>query len=97
MDRSLDYFLAIAALIIGVMLLTGNGGIFMKGGNEQLHRQLYDEKKLEKASGFAMIGVGIATGVNAFTTGMAAKLAYIAVLLIIFGILFYYMKTKCKK
>ncbi len=52
MDRSLDYFLAIAALIIGVMLLTGNGGIFMKGGNEQLHRQLYDEKKAGKGLRF---------------------------------------------
>lgn len=97
MDRTLDYFLAIAALIIGGMLLTGNGGIFMKGGNEQLRSQLYDEKKLEKASGLAMIGVGIATGINAFTTGLEAKLIYIAVLLVIFCILFYYMRTKCKK
>ena len=32
-DQTFSYVLAIAALVIGVMLLTGHGSVFMKGGN----------------------------------------------------------------
>lgn len=97
MDRTLDYFLAAAALFIGIMLLTGNGGIFMKGGNEQVRGQVYDQKKVERASGIAMLLVGIATGINTLTTGFTAKMAYIVVLIVIFGALIFYMRTKCRK
>ena len=33
MDRSFDFILAGIALIVGIMLLTGHGDIFLKGGN----------------------------------------------------------------
>ena len=48
MDETFSYILAIAALVIGVMLLTGHGAVFMKGGNTQARSRKYDEKKMEK-------------------------------------------------
>ena len=51
MDETFSYILAIAALVIGVMLLTGHGAVFMKGGNTQARSRKYDEKKMEKVSG----------------------------------------------
>ena len=47
-DQSFSYILAIAALVIGIMILTGHGSVFMKGGNTQARAQKYDEKKMEK-------------------------------------------------
>ena len=48
MDRSFDFILAGIALIVGIMLLTGHGDIFLKGGNTKLRKEKYDEKKMEK-------------------------------------------------
>ena len=61
-DQTFSYVLAIAALVIGVMLLTGHGSVFMKGGNTQARAQKYDEKKMEKFSGICLILIGIAPG-----------------------------------
>ena len=47
---SLDIFLTVAALVAGVMLLTGHGDVFMKGGNASERKKLYDEKKVQKAT-----------------------------------------------
>ncbi|MDO4338145.1 MAG: DUF3784 domain-containing protein [Eubacteriales bacterium] len=97
MDRSLDFILAVGALIVGIMLVAGHGSVFMKGGNTQQRKAVYDEKKMEKASGVALILIGIATGIDSYTQGLPAKLAYIAVLVIIMVVLVYYLRTKCKK
>lgn len=97
MGTSLDYILTFASLIVGVMLLIGKGEIFLKGGNSDMRKKLYDEKKMEKGSGIALILIGIASGIDIFTTTMAAKIAYIIVLIIIFAGLIYYLKVKCKK
>ena len=48
MDRSFDFILAGIALIVGIMLLTGHGDIFLKGGNTKLRKEKYDEKKMTK-------------------------------------------------
>ena len=50
MDETFSYILAIAAAVIGIMLLTGHGAMFMKGGNTQARARKYDEKKMEKVS-----------------------------------------------
>lgn len=97
MGTSLDYILTFASLIVGVMLLAGKGEIFLKGGNSDMRKKLYDEKKMEKGSGVALILIGIASGIDIFTTTMAAKIAYIIALVIIFAGLVYYLKVKCKK
>lgn len=43
-DQSFSFILTIAALVVGFMLFTGHGSIFMKGGNTQARNQKYDEK-----------------------------------------------------
>lgn len=48
MDETFSYILAIAAVVIGIMLLTGHGSVFMKGGNTQARAKKYDEKKWRK-------------------------------------------------
>ena len=50
---SLNIILTIAAFIVGIMLLTGHGDIFLKGGNSDISKKLYDEEKMAKASGVA--------------------------------------------
>ena len=47
-DQSFSFILTIAALVVGFMLFTGHGSIFMKGGNTQARNQKYDEKKSGK-------------------------------------------------
>lgn len=86
MDETFSYILAIAALVIGVMLLTGHGAVFMKGGNTQARSRKYDEKKMEKVSGICMLLIGIATGIDAFTTSVTAKIVYVVVLFVILAV-----------
>ena len=97
MDRTFDMILTIVALVVGVMMVTGHGDIFMKGGNAELRQKIYDEKKMEKSGGIAMILLGIATGINMYTEELTAKIIYIVVLIVIFGTLIYYLRTKCRK
>ena len=84
---SLNIILTIAAFIVGIMLLTGHGDIFLKG----------DEEKMAKASGVALILIGVVSAIDLFTTALAFKIAYIAALLIIIVGLVCYLKLKCKK
>ncbi len=97
MDRSFDFILAGAALIVGIMLLTGHGDIFLKGGNTKLRKEKYDEKKMSLGSGVALILIGIFTFIDSYTTSLAAKVGYIIVLLVILAGLVLYLKYKCTK
>ena len=97
MDRSFDFILAGAAVIVGIMLLTGHGDIFLKGGNVKLRKEKYDEKKMTWGSGVALLLIGIATLIDSYTTSLAAEVAYIVVLLAILAWLVFYLKTKCAK
>ena len=80
---SLNIILTIAAFIVGIMLLTGHGDIFLKGGNSDISKKLYDEEKMAKASGVALILIGVVSAIDLFTTALAFKIAYIVALLII--------------
>ena len=97
MDETFSYILAIAAAVIGIMLLTGHGAMFMKGGNTQARARKYDEKKMEKFSGICMILIGIATGIDAFTTSVTAKIVYVVVLFVILAVFLFLLKTKCRR
>lgn len=97
MDTTIDYLLAIGALVIGIMILTGNGAIFMKGGDSKSRQKEYDVKKMEKATGIACILAGLATGCNAIFANTFFQTIYIVLILVIFGGLFAYIKLKCKK
>lgn len=96
-SREFDFFLAGAALIIGIMMLTGHGNFFLKGGNVDLRKKKYDEAKLSKASGVTLILIGIATGIDSYTTSLAAKIAYVVILLAILAGLGLFLKFKCQK
>ena len=93
---SLNIILTIAAFIVGIMLLTGHGDIFLKGGNSDISKKLYDEEKMAKASGVALILIGVVSAID-LTTALAFKIAYIAALLIIIVGLVCYLRLKCKK
>lgn len=97
MDQSLDYILAIAGIVIGIMMLTGHGEIFMGGSNQSRRQQNYDDKKVEKVCGWGILLFGIVTGIDAFTTTLAAKIAYVAAILVIFIGMIVIIKKKCKK
>ena len=97
MGRTFDFILAGAALIVGILLLTGHGDFFLKGGNTQLRKAKYDEEKMSKGSGVALILIGIATGIDSYTTTLAGKIGYIIVLVLILTGLMLYLKYKCQK
>lgn len=97
MGQSLDYILAIAGIVIGIMMLTGHGDIFMKGSNQAKRQQIYDEKKMEKVCGWGILFLGIITGIDAFTTSVYAKIAYVVAILIIFIVMVIVIKKKCGK
>ena len=79
------------------MLFNGHSYFFMKGGNTQARAQKYDEKKMEKVSGICLILIGVATGVDAFTTSVAAKIAYVVILFVILAVFLFVLRTKCIK
>ena len=58
---SFDMILTIAALVMGVMLLTGHGDVLMKGGNAAERKKLYDDKKVQLVSGVTLLIFGILT------------------------------------
>lgn len=97
MYDTLDIILTVGALVAGVLLLTGHGSFLMGGGNREARKNLYNEKKMERASGVALIAIGIATGVDHFMQHPGAKLVYIGAMLIIMVLLVVYIRTKCKK
>lgn len=72
-------------------------GNFYEGRKRRCPQKLYDEKKMEKGCGVALILIGIISGIDMFTTSLAAKIGYIVVLLVIVAGLVYYLKVKCKK
>lgn len=47
-DQSFSFILTIAALVVGVMLFTGHGSFFMKGGNTQARARSTMRKKWKK-------------------------------------------------
>ena len=86
-----------AALIAGILLLTGHGDFLLKGGNAELRKAKYDEAKMTKGSGVALILIGILTGIDSYTEGMASEIIYVILLLLVMVGLGLYLKYKCKK
>ena len=97
MGETLDIFITVVSLAVGVMLLTGHGDFFMKGGNADLRKKLYDEEKLQKASGIALLCYGAVTGINMLFQGFTASIIYFVVLLVISAVLIWYIRTRCRK
>ena len=98
MDRSFDFILAGIALIVGIMLLTGHGDIFLKGGNTKLRKEKYDEKKLNLC--FACFSFGMAAVIGACgymnTETFAVQVGLPAIIALVIFV-FIATNTFCKK
>ena len=93
---SFDMILTIAALVMGVMLLTG-GDVLMKGGNAAERKKLYDEKKVQKVSGVTMLLFAALTGLDMVVKSYVYDIIYLVVVIIIFIIMVVLIRKKCKK
>ena len=94
---SFDMILTIAALVMGVMLLTGHGDVFMKGGNAAERKKLYDDKKVQLVSGVTLLIFGILTGLDMVIKSYVYDIIYLAAVIIIFIIMVVVIRKKCKK
>ncbi len=94
---SFDMILTVAALVMGVMLLTGHGDILMKGGNAAERKKLYDEKKIQLISGVALLIFGVLTGLDMVITSYAYDIIYLVAVLVIFIIMIVLIRKKCRK
>ena len=81
---SFDLILAVAALVMGVMLLTGHGDILMKGGNAAERKRLYDEKKIQLISGVTLLIFGVLTGLDMLIKSYVYDIIYLVLVIVIF-------------
>lgn len=78
---SFDLILTVAALVMGVMLLTGHGDILMKGGNAAERKRLYDEKKIQLISGVTLLIFGVLTGLDMLIKSYVYDIIYLVLVL----------------
>ena len=94
---SFDLILTVAALVMGVMLLTGHGDILMKGGNAAERKRLYDEKKIQLISGVTLLIFGVLTGLDMLIKSYVYDIIYVVLVIVIFIAMVVLIRKKCKK
>ena len=95
---SFDLILTVAALVMGVMLLTGHGDILMKGGNAAERKRLYDEKKIQLISGVTLLIFGVLTGLDMLIKSYVYDIIYLVLVIVIFiAMVVLIHGKKCKK
>ena len=94
---SFDMILTVAALVMGVMLLTGHGDILMKGGNAAERKRLYDEKKIQLISGVTLLIFGVLTGLDMLIKSYVYDIIYLVLVIVIFIAMVVLIRKKCKK
>ena len=94
---SFDLILTVAALAMGVMLLTGHGDILMKGGNAAERKRLYDEKKIQLISGVTLLIFGVLTGLDMLIKSYVYDIIYLVLVIVIFIAMVVLIRKKCKK
>ena len=94
---SFDLILTVAALVMGVMLLTGHGDILMKGGNAAERKGLYDEKKIQLISGVTLLIFGVLTGLDMLIKSYVYDIIYLVLVIVIFIAMVVLIRKKCKK
>lgn len=94
---SFDLILTVAALVMGVMLLTGHGDILMKGGNAAERKRLYDEKKIQLISGVTLLIFGALTGLDMLIKSYVCDIIYLVLVIVIFIAMVVLIRKKCKK
>ena len=96
LDATFGGVLAAAALIIGILVLTGHGDFIMKNSRSS-GESVYDMDKMTKASGVVLIGFAVLTGIDCFTTAAWAKIGYIVLMAVLFAGYIIYIRKKCMK
>ena len=94
---SFDLILTVAALVMGVMLLTGHGDILMKGGNAAERKRLYDEKKIQLISGVTLLIFGVLTGLDMLIKRYVYDIISLVLVIVIFIAMVVLIRKKCKK
>ena len=94
---SFDLILTVAALVMGVMLLTGHGDILMKGGNAAERKRLYDEKKIQLISGVTLLIFGVLTGLDMLIKSYVYDIIYLVLVIVIFIAMVVLIRKKFKK
>ena len=94
---SFDLILTVAALVMGVMLLTGPGDILMNGGNAAERKRLYDEKKIQLISGVTLLIFGVLTGLDMLIKSYVYDIIYLVLVIVIFIAMVVLIRKKCKK
>ena len=94
---SFDMILTIAALVMGVMLLTGHGDVRMKGGNGAAREMLYNVKMVPLVSVVTLLIFGILTGLDMVIKSNVYDIIYQAAVIVIFIIMVVVIRKKCKK
>ena len=94
---SFDLIMTVAALVMGVMLLTGHGDILMKGGNAAERKRLYDEKKIQLISGVTLLIFGVLTGLDMLIKSYVYDIIYLVLVIVIFIAMVVLIRKKCKK
>ena len=94
---SFDLILTVAALVMGVMLLTGHGDILMIGGNAAERKRLYDEKKIQLISGVTLLIFGVLTGLDMLIKSYVYDIIYLVLVIVIFIAMVVLIRKKCKK
>lgn len=94
---SFDLILTVAALVMGVMLLTGHGDILMKGGNAAERKRLYDEKKIQLISGVTLLIFGVLTGLDMLIKSYVYDIIYLVLVIVIFIAMVVLIRKKSKK
>lgn len=94
---SFDLILTVAALVMGVMLLTGHGDVLMKGGNAAERKRLYDEKKIQLISGVTLLIFGVLTGLDMLIKSYVYDIIYLVLVIVIFIVMVVLIRKKCKK
>ena len=94
---SFDLILTVAALVMGVMLLTGHGDILMKAGNAAERKRLYDEKKIQLISGVTLLIYGVLTGLDMLIKSYVYDIIYLVLVIVIFIAIVVLIRKKCKK
>ena len=97
MGRTFDVIIIAASLICGVLLLTGHGDFLLKSGNQKERNNIYDEKKLSKASGIFLLLVGALTCADVLITAPVFSIIYLVVVVVVFAGFIFYITKKCKK
>ena len=97
LDAGFGAFLAAASVLIGILILTGHGDFFLKGSGSDVREKMYDMEKFSRACGIAALLFGAVTGIDCLTHTVAAKIAYVAAIALIFAVLVVYIQKKCKK